>query len=72
MAAMRAMKAEGGWAVICTEETEIDPTTDMSPLIEGRLWEKGDIPVYAAIISHSTWYKISVRPGSSKRLLEIT
>ena len=36
MAAMRGMKAEGGWAVVCTEETEIHPSGDMTPLIEGR------------------------------------
>ncbi len=47
MAAMRRMKAEGGWAVVCTEETEIHPTGDMSPLIEGRLWDDRDVPVFA-------------------------
>lgn len=47
MAAMRRMKAEGGWAVICTEETDIHPSGDMSPLVEGRLWDDRDIPVFA-------------------------
>jgi len=47
MIAMRQMKAEGGWAVICTEETCIHPTGDMSPLVEGRLWDDRDIPVFA-------------------------
>ena len=47
MIAMRRMKAEGGWAVICTEETDIHPTGDMSPLVEGRLWDDRDIPVFA-------------------------
>ena len=37
MIAMRAMKAEGGWAVVCTEETDIHPTGDLTPLVEGRL-----------------------------------
>lgn len=46
MAAMRVMKAEGGWGVVCTEETEIHPTSDMSPFTEGRLWEDRDIPLY--------------------------
>ena len=46
MATMRGMKAEGGWAVVCTEETEIHPTSDISPIIEGRLWNDDDIPVY--------------------------
>lgn len=47
MAAMRRMKAEGGWAVVCTEETDIHPSGDMSPLIEGRLWDDRDVPVFA-------------------------
>jgi len=47
MAAMRRMKAEGGWAVVCTEETDIHPTGDMSPWIEGRLWDDRDIPAFA-------------------------
>jgi dimethylamine/trimethylamine dehydrogenase len=47
MIAMRAMKAEGGWAVVCTEETDIHPTGDLSPLAEGRLWDDRDIPVFA-------------------------
>ena len=29
MAAMRGMKAEGGWGVVCTEETEIHYTSDL-------------------------------------------
>jgi 2,4-dienoyl-CoA reductase-like NADH-dependent reductase (Old Yellow Enzyme family) len=47
MIAMRAMKAEGGWAVVCTEETDIHPTGDLTPLVEGRLWDDRDIPVFA-------------------------
>jgi dimethylamine/trimethylamine dehydrogenase len=47
MIAMRRVKAEGGWAVVCTEETDIHPTGDMSPLVECRLWDDRDIPVFA-------------------------
>jgi dimethylamine/trimethylamine dehydrogenase len=47
MIAMRRMKAEGGWAVICTEETDIHPSSDFFPLVEGRLWDDRDIPVFA-------------------------
>ena len=47
MAAMRGMKAEGGWAVVCTEEVEIHPTSDVSPYLEGRLWDEQDIPPLA-------------------------
>ncbi|MGZ9224429.1 MAG: oxidoreductase [Anaerolineales bacterium] len=47
MAAMRGMKAEGGWGVVCTEEVEIHHTSDLSPYFEGRLWDDGDIPALA-------------------------
>ncbi len=43
-AAMRAMKAEGGWAVVSNQETEIHPTSDLSPFAENRLWDARDIP----------------------------
>ena len=48
-AAMRQVKAEGGWAVVCTEEVEIHPTSDLTPYIEGRLWDDRDIPAHARI-----------------------
>ncbi|RJP47368.1 MAG: FAD-binding protein [Anaerolineaceae bacterium] len=48
-AAMRAVKAEGGWGVVCTEEVEIHHSTDLSPFFEGRLWDDADIPAYALI-----------------------
>ncbi len=44
MAAMRGMKAEGGWGVVCTEETEIHYTSDLSPYFEGHIWSDDDIP----------------------------
>ena len=43
-AAVRGMKAEGGWGVVCNQETEIHPTSDLSPSPEGRLWDAADIP----------------------------
>jgi dimethylamine/trimethylamine dehydrogenase len=46
-AAMRGVKAEGGWAVVSTEEVEIHSTSDISPYIEGRLWDDQDIPALA-------------------------
>ncbi|MCY4478395.1 MAG: NADH:flavin oxidoreductase, partial [Rhodospirillales bacterium] len=39
LAWMRGVKAEGGWAVVCTEEVEIHPTSDVNPYIELRLWD---------------------------------
>ena len=49
LAAMRQTKAEGGWAVVCTEEVEIHPSSDVTPYIEGRLWDDRDIPALARI-----------------------
>ena len=46
-AVMRGIKAEGGWAVVCTEETEIHPSSDISPYQEGWNWEERDIPALA-------------------------
>ncbi|KAA0284074.1 MAG: NADH:flavin oxidoreductase [Chloroflexi bacterium] len=46
MAAMRGMKAEGGWGVVCTEETEIHHSTDLSPYFEGRIWDDKDISTW--------------------------
>jgi dimethylamine/trimethylamine dehydrogenase len=43
-AAMRRVKAEGGWAVVSTEETEIHPSSDLSPYAEQRIWDERDIP----------------------------
>ncbi|MGD9956587.1 MAG: FAD-dependent oxidoreductase [Candidatus Nanopelagicales bacterium] len=43
LAAMRGIKAEGGWGVVCTEEVEIHPTSDLAPYVEGRLWDDDDI-----------------------------
>ena len=43
-AEMRGVKAEGGWAVVCTEEVELHHSTDVAGYIEGRLWDDADIP----------------------------
>ena len=43
----RGMKAEGGWAVVCTQETEVHPSSDISPSPEARLWDDRDIPALA-------------------------
>lgn len=47
LARLRGIKAEGGWAVVATEETEIHPTADCEPFHEGRLWDDRDIPSMA-------------------------
>ena len=47
VAEMRRTKAEGGWGVIFTEQTEIHPTSEITPFIEQHLWEDKDIPALA-------------------------
>ncbi len=47
LAHMRGVKAEGGWAVVCTEQVEIHHTSDINPYIELRLWDDRDIPMLA-------------------------
>ena len=49
-AAMRGIKAEGGWGVVCTEECEIHPSGDVWPATEARLWDDRDIPAQALMV----------------------
>lgn len=46
-AEMRSVKAEGGWAVVCTEQAEIHYTSEITPFIEARIWDDCDIPALA-------------------------
>ena len=48
-AAMRGVKAEGGWAVVCTEETEIHPSAEITPYVENRIWDAQDLPHLKAL-----------------------
>ena len=43
-ARLRGVKAEGGWGVVSTQETEIHPSSDLTPANEARLWDAQDIP----------------------------
>lgn len=43
-ATLRGLKAEGGWAVVSTQEAEIHPSSDMTPANEARIWDERDIP----------------------------
>lgn len=47
LAAMRGMKAEGGWGVVCTEEVEFHWANDISPFVEGMLVDDSDIAAHA-------------------------
>ena len=46
-AAMRGVKAQGGWAVVFTEQCEMHHSSEITPFIELRLWEDKDIPQLA-------------------------
>jgi len=48
-AAMRGVKAEGGWAVVFTEQCEMHHTSEITPFIELRLWDDRDIPGLAGM-----------------------
>ncbi len=48
-ARLRGIKAEGGWGVVSTQETEIHPTSDITPSNEARLWDDRDIPALRAV-----------------------
>ncbi len=43
MAAMRGMKAEGGWGVVCTVYCSIHASSDDTPYPHATLWDEGDI-----------------------------
>ena len=48
MARMRGMKAEGGWAVVCTEQCDIHWTSE-SPR-EIRMWDDQDMPYLVRMV----------------------
>jgi dimethylamine/trimethylamine dehydrogenase len=47
VAALRGMKAEGGWGVVCTEYCSIHPASDDLPYPYASLWDKGDIKAHS-------------------------
>ncbi|UCF80848.1 MAG: NADH:flavin oxidoreductase, partial [Acidobacteriota bacterium] len=47
LAAMREVKAEGGWGVVCTEYCSIHATSDNSPFRSATLWDDEDVKAQA-------------------------
>ena len=43
LAGMREVKAQGGWAVVCTENLMVDAASDIAPFQAVRLWDDKDI-----------------------------
>ena len=49
-AGMREMKAEGGWAIVCTEYCSIHPSSDDHPYPYAALWDDDDVRAYALMV----------------------
>ena len=49
-AAMREVRAEGGWGVVNTGYCSIHPSSDDSPLPYCRLWDDEDVKVHALMV----------------------
>ena len=52
LAHMRGVKAEGGWAVVCTEQVEFHWSAEITPFIELRLWDDRDVPMLARMAEY--------------------
>ena len=67
LAAMRGIKAEGGWSVVCTEEVWIHHSSEIVPHAEGILWDDGDIPALSkmteAVHKHGSLAGIELQHG---------
>lgn len=46
-AGFRAVKAEGGWGVVCTGYVSVHPSSDDSPLPYATLWDENDVRSHA-------------------------
>ncbi len=49
VAALRGMKAEGGWGVVCTEFCSIHPSSDDLPYPYASLWDESDVKAHAVM-----------------------
>ncbi len=45
----RGIKAEGGWAAVCTEYCSISPESDDTMRVSARIWDDGDVQNLAAM-----------------------
>jgi dimethylamine/trimethylamine dehydrogenase len=50
LAAMREVKAEGGWGVVCTEYCSIHPSSDDTPMPYASIWDDGDVRAQAMMV----------------------
>jgi dimethylamine/trimethylamine dehydrogenase len=70
LAALRGMKAEGGWGVVCTEWCSIHPTSDDLPYPNASLWDEDDIKDHAlmtdAVHSHGALAGVELWAGGAR------
>jgi dimethylamine/trimethylamine dehydrogenase len=75
-AALRAVKAEGGWGVVCTEYCSIHPSSDESPFAFLSLWDDEDVRALAktseAIHAHGSLAGIELWHGGSHCINKLT
>ena len=68
-AALRGMKAEGGWGVVSTEYCSIDPSSDDSPFGFLTLWDEDDVKSLAlitdAVHAHGSLAAVELWHGGS-------
>jgi dimethylamine/trimethylamine dehydrogenase len=68
-AAFRGMKAEGGWAAVCTEYAPISPDSDTMPAVSSRFWDDGDAEnlalMCAAVHRHGALAGIELHHGGA-------
>ena len=73
-AAHRAVKAEGGWAALCTESCSIHPEINQSMAICTTLWDEGDVIAHRHMTTSATngarWRASSWAPAGSKDNLQ--
>ena len=69
LAAMRGVKAEGGWGVVCTEYCSVHPTSDDGAYPFARLWDDTDIRDHAlmteAVHAHGALAGVELWLGGS-------
>lgn len=78
LAAMRGVKAEGGWGVVCTEYNSIHPTSDDLPHASAALWNDDDIRAHrlmtdavhehGALAGAELWHGGARSPNNMTRL----
>ena len=50
LAALRGVKAEGGWGTVCTEYCSIHPSSDEEPFPSASLWDDHDVSALAMMV----------------------